>query len=436
MRLTTLLPKLALWGRAALALGGLSLFTGCDLNFWRMDGHQSTMVVDGPVAQSQLDLFMVTVWVTLVIFILVGGVLAYATWKFRAKTEADEHAEPPPQSHGNPLVEIGLIAGSVFALVIIAVPTLKSIWYTYDIPGGETRPQLDALIKKGEAYEVTATGLQWWFKFEYPLEQINGVGSLVTSNELVIPSNRPVRINLRTNDVIHSLWIPKLAGKVDMIPNRANHLWVQADKPGYFWGQCAEYCGDSHAVMRFRVIALAPKEFNEWLEAQKLPARDVAPKPAIASAPKTQFTALRTFKQNEYGFTDKYAEIPSRPPLDSWREKQNPEKGEDAALVAKGKALFTAKTCLGCHAVRGHGAAGVTGPDLTHVGARTTIAGGRLENNSEQLRRWISNPESVKPGNKMALSYARTDYYGKPIDGIKLTAEDEVALVAYLESLK
>ncbi|MSU52165.1 MAG: cytochrome c oxidase subunit II [Opitutaceae bacterium] len=436
MRLTTLLPKLALWGRAALALSGLSLFTGCDLNFWRMDGHQSTMVVDGPVAQSQLDLFMVTVWVTLVIFVMVGGVLAYATWKFRAKTEADEHAEPPPQSHGNPLVEIGLIAGSVFALVIIAVPTLQSIWYTYDIPGGETRPQLDALIKKGKAYEVTATGLQWWFKFEYPLEQINGVGSLVTSNELVIPSNRPVRINLRTNDVIHSLWIPKLAGKVDMIPNRANHLWVQADKPGYFWGQCAEYCGDSHAVMRFRVVALDPKEFNEWLEAQKLPARDVAPKPAIASAPKTQFTALRTFKQNEYGFTDKYAEIPSRPPLDSWREKQNPEKGEDAALVAKGKALFTAKTCLGCHAVRGHGAAGVTGPDLTHVGARTTIAGGRLENNSEQLRRWISNPESVKPGNKMALSYARTDYYGKPIDGIKLTAEDEVALVAYLESLK
>jgi cytochrome c oxidase subunit 2 len=252
----------------------------------------------------------------------------------------------------------------------------------------------------------------------------------------VIPTNRPVRINLRTSDVIHSLWIPKLAGKVDMIPNRANHLWVQADKPGYFWGQCAEYCGDSHAVMRFRVIALAPKEFNEWLEAQKLPARDVAPKPAIAGAPMAQFAALRTFKQNEYGFTEKYAEIPSRPPLDSWREKQNPEKGEDPALIAKGKALFTAKTCLGCHAVRGHGAAGISGPDLTHVGARTTIAGGLLENNSEQLRRWISNPESVKAGNKMALSYARTDYYGKPIDGIKLTAEDEVALVAYLESLK
>jgi cytochrome c oxidase subunit 2 len=391
-----------------------------------MDGHQSTIKVAGPVARSQLEVFYVTCWVTLVIFIIVGGVLAYATLKFRARTEAEEKAVPPEQGHGNPLIELGLIGASVFALVIIAIPTLKGIWYTYDVPED----------RKADTYEITATGYQWWFKFEYPSEQIAGAGALTTGNELVIPAGRPVRINIRTVDVIHSFWVPKLAGKVDMIPNRANHLWVQADKPGYFWGQCAEYCGDSHAVMRFRVIALDPKEFNEWREAQKLPARDVAPRPAIAGAPQTQFAALRTFKQNEYGFTDKYAAIPSRPPLDSWREKQNPEKGEDPALIAKGKALFTAKTCLGCHAVRGHGAAGISGPDLTHVGARTTIAGGLLENNSEQLRRWISNPESVKAGNKMALSYARTDYYGKPIDGIKLTAEDEVALVAYLESLK
>lgn len=435
MRLTTLLPTSARWGRAALAIGGLALLPGCDFNFWRMDGHQSTMVVDGPVARSQLDVFMVTVWVTLAVFIIVGAVLAYATWKFRAKSEADEHAEPPPQSHGNPMVEIGLIAASVFALVIIAVPTLKAIWFTYDIPGGETRPQLDALLKKGEAYEVNATGLQWWFKFEYPTEQINGAGPLITSNELVIPAGRPVRINVRTMGVIHSFWVPKLAGKVDMIPNRANHLWLQADKPGYFWGQCAEYCGDSHAVMRFRVVALAPKEFNEWLEAQKLPARDVAPKLAVA-APAAQFAALRSFKQNEYGFSDKYSAEPTRNPLDAWRDKQNPEKGENAELIAKGKALFTAKTCIGCHAIRGHGAAGVTAPDLTHVGSRSTIAGGLLENNSEQLRRWLHNPDAVKPGNKMALAYARVDHAGKPIDGLKLTAEDEVALVAYLESLK
>ena len=434
MRLTTLLPTFARWGRAALAIGGLLLLAGCDLNFWRMDGHQSTLLVEGPVASSQRMVFMTTVWVILAIFVIVGAVLAYATWKFRAKTEADEHAEPPPQSHGNPLVEVALIAASVFALVIIAVPTLKVIWYTDAVPGGETREKLNALVKKGEAYEVNATGLQWWFKFEYPIEQINGTGALVTSNELVIPSGRPVRINVRTMDVIHSFWVPKLAGKIDMIPNRANQVWLQADKPGYFWGQCAEYCGDSHAVMRFRVIALEPKEFAAWVETQKSPARDVAAQPG-AAAP-TQFAALRSFKKNEYGFSEKFAVTPSANLIDTWRAKQKPEKNEDAALIAQGKELFKAKGCVGCHAIRGHGAAGVTAPDLTHVGTRTTIAGGLLENNNEQLRRWVSNPGAVKPGNKMALAYARTGPDGKAVEGIKLTTAEEVALVAYLESLK
>src|SRR5690606_12964686 len=126
-----------------------------------------------------------------------------------------------------------------------------------------------------DAYEVTAVGYQWWFKFEYPKEQIDG-GQLVTANELVIPAGRPVRVHLRTADVIHSFWVPKLAGKVDMIPNRGNHLWLQADEPGYFWGQCAEFCGESHAVMRFRVIALNEADFSAWLEKQKAPARSVA----------------------------------------------------------------------------------------------------------------------------------------------------------------
>src|SRR5471032_1363108 len=171
MRLTSLLKKLFRLDLALfLALGGSSLLRGSDANFFVMEGHQSSIFVEGPVARSQTILFYVTCWVTLVIFILVGAVLAYATIKFRAKSEADEHAEPPPQSHGNPLVEVGLIAGSVLALVVIAYPTLTAIWYTYDVPGGETRAKLDAMIQKGEAYEVTATGWQWWFKFEYPTE--------------------------------------------------------------------------------------------------------------------------------------------------------------------------------------------------------------------------------------------------------------------------
>ena len=412
MRLSSLLTSTARWGRAGFALGALALLSGCDYNFWRMDGHQSTIKVAGPVARSQLEVFYVTCWVTLVIFILVGGVLAYATLKFRAKTEAEEKAVPPEQGHGNPFIELGLIGASVLALVIIAIPTLEGIWYTYDVPED----------RKADTYEITATGYQWWFKFEYPSEQIAGTGALTTGNELVIPAGRPVRINIRTVDVIHSFWVPKLAGKVDMMPNRANFLWLQADEPGYFWGQCAEYCGDSHAVMRFRVIALSPKDFADWVAQQTSPARNVTPKPG--ETPKAQFASLRTFKQNETGITDKYDVAP----LEAWKAKQFPEKDENAALIAQGKTLFVAKTCASCHEVRGHGAAGISGPNLTHIGSRSMIAAGLIENNAEQLQRWIHDPGSVKPGNKMAKAYIDNN--------IKLTNEEEHALVAYLQSLK
>jgi cytochrome c oxidase subunit 2 len=407
------------FARGLAAAASLLLLSGCDLNFWRMDGHQSTMVVEGQVAREQLHVFYVTVWVTMIIFVIVGAVLAYATVKFKARTEADAHAAPPPQGHGNPLIELGLIGASVLALVIIAVPTLKAIWSTYDVPEAEAK----------DAYEITATGYQWWFRFEYPSEQAaldaNAKSPLVTANELVIPAGRPIRIHLRTVDVIHSFWVPKLAGKVDMIPNRPNLLWLRADKPGYYWGQCAEYCGDSHAVMRFRVIALAPREYNEWLDQQMQTARNVAASAADANRPKAQLTALRKFKTNEPGISDKF-EVE---PLKAWLAKQAPEKGEDAALIAKGKDLFLGKaTCSQCHSVRGHGAAGVLGPDLTHVGARSTIAAGLIENNREQLHRWIHDPGSVKPGNKMAKGYAER--------GLKLSLEEEHALIAYLESLK
>lgn len=413
MRLNSLLSNLARWSRTALMLGATALLTGCDLNFWRMDGHQSTIVVSGPVAQSQLGVFYVTCWVTFAIFVIVGSVLAYATWKFRARTTDDEHAAPPEQGHGNPLIELGLIGASVLALVIIAIPTLKAIWFTHDVPVEE----------KANAYEVNATGFQWWFRFEYPAEQVAGSGTLTTSNELVIPAGRPVRINLRSTDVIHSFWIPKLAGKVDMIPNRGNFLWLKADEPGYFWGQCAEYCGDSHALMRFRVIALGPREFNDWLSRQTAPARTVA----ASGQAKAQFASLRSdWKRNEKGYTEKF----ELSPLDAWRAHQEPEKGEDVALIAKGRELFQTKTCFSCHVVRGHMVGGSSAyPDLTHVGARTTIAAGLLENNPEQLARWISHPDQVKPGNKMYVN-------GYLANNIKLNPDDVTALVAYLSSLK
>ncbi len=429
MRLSSILSKFVHWSLIGLGLSGTLLMTGCKLNFWKMDGHQTTMQTSGPVAQSQLDVFYVTCWVTLVIFLIVGAVLAYATIKFKARTEDDEHAEPPAQSHGNPLIEMSLIGASVLALVIIAIPTLKAVWFTYDVPEAE----------KENVYEVTATGYQWWFNFSYP-EQIDGVGDLTTANELVIPAGRPVRINLRTMDVIHSFWVPKLAGKVDMIPNRGNHLWLQADEPGYFWGQCAEFCGDSHAVMRFRVIALNEQDFAEWVKLQKEPARTVivADTSSTEDLPKVEFAS---FKRNAYGFTDKWDANADVSPLDNWKQQQFPVKDENPALIAEGRRVFQAKTCVICHTVSGHEGVGTNGPTLTHVGSRTTIAGGLLENNSEQLARWLKHPDQVKPGNKMyygingMAGYMKTEE-GQWVPNIELTDDNVTALVAYLESLK
>ena len=405
--------------RASIALAVLGLWlSGC--RSW-LDGFQSTLSVDGPVARSQRQLFYTTCYVTFAIFLVVGGVLAYATIRFKDRGHAG--AKPPPQGHGNPLVEIGLIAASVLLLVIIAVPTLRAIWFAYDIP----------VEQKGQAYQIVATGYQWWWKFEYPNALVKlaptGEMPLATANELVIPAGRPVHIELRTADVIHSFWVPKLAGKVDMIPNRANHIWLQADQPGYFYGQCAQFCGDSHAVMRFRVIALDEKEFAAWLTRQTQPARSVAAPAEATPATAQPHVILASFKQNQFGFGPEWESDAPIPQLDLWRAQQSSDKDEDPALIARGRALFQAKTCISCHTVRGQEGMGVIGPDLTHVGARTTIAAGLLENTPEQFARWIGHPDQVKPGNKMYTT-------GYVPNHVTLDPDEVAALVAYLRSLK
>jgi cytochrome c oxidase subunit 2 len=395
-----------------------------------LSGPQSTFDVKGPVARTQLDVFYVTVWVTMIIFVIVASILAYATIKFRARGPIDKNSPVPDQGHGNPFVELGLIGASIAALVFIAVPTLKAIWYTYDVPEEQ----------RANAYEVTARGLQWWFQFEYPAEQIDGSGQLVTGNELVIPAGRPVRINLRTSDVIHAFWVPKLGGKVDMMPNRGNHLWLQADEPGYFWGQCAEYCGESHAVMRFRVVALGAEDFAAWVENQKKPARTVAP---ADDAPKAAFASydMTPKKRNAPGYTAEF----DADPLAAWTALQFPDKDENAALVAQGRALFKEKNCITCHSVRGHEGIGVNAPDLTHFGSRSTVAAGLLENNKSNLHRWIVEPNNVKPGNKMYMGvngmagYMEMDPATKTMTGkvhIAVNDTEARAMVEYLHSLK
>ncbi len=420
-------------GMLALASTTLALLTGCEKVF-NLKGPQSTMMTDGPVARAQWDLFMVTVYVTMFIFVIVGAVLAYAQIKFRAKNVADEHAEPPPQGHGNPLIEIGLIAASVALLVIIAIPTLKNIWYTHDVPESE----------RANAMEINATGYQWWFKFEYPNDKMalptGGEGPLVTGNEVVIPAGVPVKINLRTIDVIHSFWVPKLAGKVDMIPNRGNFLWLKAEKPGYFYGQCAEYCGASHAIMRFRVIALSPSDYVKWLDNQKNPARTATAAAIRAEDDKVrvQFAALPAPSAANTdvrpGATLAASAQFDADPLAAWKAKQHPSAGENAALISQGRKLFQEKTCISCHTVRGHEGIGITGPDLTHVGARTTIAAGVLENTPERMHQWIKDPEFFKPGNKMYHGGYVDVSTGKPL--FTLNDQEIDALVAYLQSLK
>ena len=308
-------------------------------------------------------------------------------------------------------------------LVIIAIPTVRDIWYTHDVPDEE----------KANAIDVTATGYQWWFQFKYDNEMVKlptgGEGPLLTGNELVVPAGRPIRVHVRTVDVIHSFWVPKLAGKVDMIPNRANFLWFKASRPGYFYGQCAEYCGESHAIMRFRIIALEQAEYDKWLANQKLPARTVTTQ-TTNEQPRAQFASLNLSDGRALSASPEF----DANPLAAWKKQQEPEAGEDPALVVRGRKLFSDKTCVSCHTVRGHEGIGITGPDLTRVGARSTIAAGVLENTPERLSQWLEDPRHFKPGNKM--------YNGGYIDvktrkpNFTLTDADITALVAYLSSLK
>ncbi|MEM8868131.1 MAG: cytochrome c oxidase subunit II [Verrucomicrobiota bacterium] len=383
----------------------LSLFysSGCNLNT-----RMSTFDTKGPIAEAQLDLFMITVWVTTGIFIAVGGLFLFAVIKFREKP--GDKRPLPSQGHGNPLVEIGLIGGSVLLLVIIAVPTLKAIWFTHDIPVG-TEHHLRSWYPDEDVAEeeldnvlvVNVIGYQWWWAFEYP--QLG----VTTANEMVMPAGKAIHLNLRSVDVIHSFWLPRIAGKVDLIPGRANYMWIQAgdtfndwklktgatgDDPeltpsyetylkdeihGYYYGQCAEYCGDSHARMLFRSTVVSDDEFAAWVADQK------GGHPAPGNGDWTE-----------------------------WYDQNTNEPETLTGDVNEGLKLFMGRgKCATCHAVNGNPRAiGVAGPDLTNVASRLSIAAGWLnhraedgsvdvEQQYENFFKWIKETDVVKPGNLM-----------------------------------
>ena len=396
--------------------------------------RQSTLDPKGPVALRQYDVFMDTVWLVVVLFALVGGLLVFAVIKFRSRPGDENKPAIVEDGHGNPLVEIGLITASIGALVVIAIPTLSAIWYTDDVPAESvptsklsawyprvegTRENYAKAVEE-QVLEVDVIGKQWWFRFEYPQLGLTNDAKHSIPNELVIPKGVAVRINLRSEDVIHSFWVPKIAGKVDLMPGRKNHMWIQADQTGHYYGQCAEFCGDSHAYMLFRVEVVEPAEFAKWVQRQKADAAPVVP----------------------------------------------------GSKAEKGKELFAAKTCAMCHNVGGHFGAGAFAPDLTHVASRKSLAGAWLDNrdpkaqraleqktgNTEDsvpvdpatlkanLIRWIGSSgvthgadeqptKDVKPGNRMHY-YKMFNVAGLRETNQKFTAEELDCLAEYLLTLK
>ena len=267
-----------------------------------------------------------TIYLGLAVGAITFAILGYILLRFRHRP-----GDPiPTQVHGNTRLELAWTLIPAILIAIIAVPTVRTIFAT----------QAEA---PANALTVDVIGYQWWWEFRYPLA--NG-DTVVTANEIHVPVGQPVHLRITAKDVLHSFWIPQMGGKRDLIPNRVNHIVFTPLEAGQYLGQCAEFCGASHALMKMRLIAHEPAEFQRWLAHEA--------SPAVESA--------------------------------------------DSAILL-GKQLVTAGTCAACHSVRGTTAQmGRIAPDLTHVASRTTIAAGILDNNAENLRRWITDPPSVKPG--------------------------------------
>ena len=395
--------------KTILSLGLLAVtlvLAGC-----QADDRLSTFDVKGPVARVQLDLFWDTVWVSLLLFVLVGGALAYSLWKFRERPE-DANKPLPDQGHGNPLIEVGLIGFSVACLVYIAVPTLKAIWITNELEAAFN------YTDDRDVLEINVRGHQWWWEFEY-VDYASPYGDKVvtTGNELVIPKDRVVKLNLRSDNVLHSFWLPKLAGKVDITPGRNNWMWIMGSEEGHYYGACAEYCGEAHAYMYFRCDVVSVDEFDRWMAE----ITEGAPSPLKAAGLEGDWDAFYSMAN------------------------QNTEAIEQSSILRGAKLFYGEAGCIQCHTVDGSVRAegGQLGPNLTNVGSRKTVGAAVLENRRgitdnwrEELHgdfaglnelevaatatstidseiqfgnivKWIKESHDIKPGNLMYRSVKR-----------------------------
>jgi cytochrome c oxidase subunit 2 len=358
-------------------------------------GDSNIIDPQGPVALKQSDLFWFIFIVATFVFLVVEGILIYSVVRFRARPNSPE----PRQIHGNTKLEVAWTIAPSLILFLVLGYTIYSLVKIQE-PEGQAQTF------------VNVVGHQWWWEFRYfesvgdaqlDMNVENGqtvenapTPLVVTADEMVVPIGTVVHLNLISSNVIHSFCIPNLTGKTDVVPGHNNHMWFQADAAGTYPGACAEFCGDQHAHMRFEVKSMAMGDYSTWLTAQQLPAHD----------PDTNTPALTCAQ--------------------GW-------PGLSATPSLQGKYYFFCKTfagnnaCISCHSVYGstYGnikALGVVGPNLTHFGSRDLIAGGILENNKGNLAQWLTDPQSVKPGNDMPQ--------------LGLTPDEVQALVAYLETLQ
>jgi cytochrome c oxidase subunit II len=294
-------------------------------------GLTSIFAAESTPAKSIFHLSMFVLAITAIIFVVVFTLLVYSVVKFRART-ADADREPA-QVYGSTQIELAWTIIPILIVLVLFMATARVIHAVQDAPMPAT------------AVEVTAIGHQFWWEFRYPRLGI------VTANELHIPVSDPARpkptfLTLLSADTDHSFWIPQLAGKTDLIPNRINQMWMDPFRPGIFLGQCAQYCGTQHAKMLLRVSVDSAEDFDAWVRAQRQPAIQ-----------------------------------------------------EEKAIA--GRRVFETTACINCHAISGTVANGRFGPDLTHLMSRATIASGAAENTRENLRLWVQNPDAIKPGSLM-----------------------------------
>ncbi len=351
------------WLTFGVALVAVALLGGCAL-----DTVQSALDPQAFVAREQMGLFWYALWWSVPVLVGVGGVLVYAIVRYRAKPGDDSI---PKQVHGNAFIEISLILAATGIAVAVAIPSVRTNFTT----GVRAVPTDEDVV-------VNVTGWQWWWAFEYPNEGV------LTANEIHVPQGARVILNLDSGDVLHSFWVPKLAGKTDLIPNQQNQLWFTTDENtplGVYYGECAELCLGAHAYMRMRVVVDTPADYDAWLASFQ----DITP------------------LQQQVG----------QPPVQ--RVQADP-------LVEAGQQLFKQKGCASCHSVRGYAGGAPDKPDLTNFGLRTSLAAGVIDNTPDNLALWLANPQAVKPGNYMPTLWSPDD---------PKRDEEITALVAYLESL-